>query len=70
MTGGLHRVIQVVQLFAGRELTFPIGQDNSYILYCPGRFRRRTRVASRCSTMVDLLLRLLHHLQQPAIFAE
>ena len=70
MTGGFDRVVPVVQLFAGKDLTFPIGHDNSNILHCLGRFRRRTRVASRCSTMVDLLLRLLHHLQQPAIFAE
>jgi len=26
-------------------------------------------VVSRCHTMVDLSLRLLHHLQQPAAFA-
>ena len=33
------------------------------------RFRRRTKVVSKCRTMVDLSPRLLHHLQNPAAFA-
>ena len=66
---GTHRVIPAAQLFTGKDLTFPIEQDNSNIRHCLARFRRRTRVVSRCSTMVDLSLRLLHHLQKPEAFA-
>jgi len=66
---GYHRVIPEAQLFTGKDLTFPIEQDNSNIRHCLARFRRRTKVVSRCRTMVDLSLRLLHHLQQPAAFA-
>ena len=35
---------------------------------CLARLRRRTKVASKCRTMVDLFLRPLHHLQDPAIY--
>ena len=66
---GYRRVIAEGQLFTGKDLTFPIERDNSRIRHCLARFRRRTKVVSRCSTMVDLSLRLLHHLQQPAAFA-
>lgn len=66
---GCHRVIQEAQLFTGKDLTFPIEQDNSNIRHCLARFRRRTKVVSKCRTMVDLSLRLLHHLQHPAAFA-
>ena len=66
---GTHRVIPEAQLFTGKDLTFPIEQDNSRIRHCLARFRRRTMVVSRCRTMVDLSLRLLHPLQQPAAFA-
>ncbi len=66
---GYHRVIPPEQLFTGKDLTFPIEQDNSNIRHCLARFRRRTKVVSKCRTMVDLSLRLLHHLQHPAAFA-
>ena len=66
---GCHRVIPEAQLFTGKDLTFPIEQDNSNIRHCLARFRRRTKVASKCRTMVDLSLRLLLHLQHPAAFA-
>ena len=69
---GYHRLIPQAQLFTGKDLTFPIEQDNSNVRHCLARFRRRTKVVSKCRTMVDLslrLLRLLHHLQQPAAFA-
>ena len=69
---GYHRVIPEAQVFTGKDLTVPIEQDNSNIRHCLARFRRRTKVVSKCQTMVDLalrLLRLLHHLQQPAAFA-
>ena len=65
---GYHRVIPPEQLFTGKDLTFPIEQDNSNVRHCLARFRRRTKVVSRCLTMVDLSLRLLHHLQHPAAF--
>ena len=65
---GYHRVIPDAQLFTGKDLTFPIEQDNSNIRHCLARFRRRTKVVSKCRTMVDLSLRLLHHLQHPAAF--
>ena len=66
---GYHRVIPEAQLFTGKDLTFPIEQDNSNVRHCLARFRRRTKVVSKCRTMVDLSLRLLHHLQHPAAFA-
>ena len=66
---GYHRLIPQAQLFTGKDLTFPIEQDNSNVRHCLARFRRRTKVVSKCCTMVDLSLRLLHHLQQPAAFA-
>lgn len=66
---GYHRLIPQAQLFTGKDLTFPIEQDNSNVRHYLARFRRRTKVVSKCRTMVDLSLRLLHHLQQPAAFA-
>lgn len=66
---GYHRVIPPEQLFTGKDLTFPIEQDNSNVRHYLARFRRRTKVVSRCRTMVDLSLRLLHHLQHPANYA-
>ena len=56
-------------MFTGKDLTFPIEQDNSNVRHCLARFRRRTKVVSKCRIMVDLSLRLLHHLQRPAAFA-
>ena len=63
---GYRRVIPEAQLFTGKDLTFPIEQDNSNVRHCLARFRRRTKVVSKCRTMVDLSLRLLQH---PAAFA-
>ena len=63
---GYHRLIPEAQLFTGKDLTFPIEQDNSNVRHCLARFRRRTKVVSKCRVMVDLSLRLLHHLQDPA----
>ena len=57
------------QLFTGKDLTFPIEQDNSNVRHYLARFRRRTKVVSQCQTMVDLSLRLLHYLQGPANYA-
>ncbi len=56
---GCHRVIPQEQSFTGKDLTFPIEQDDSNVRHCLARFRRRTKVVSNCRTMVDLSLRLL-----------
>ena len=66
---GYHRVIPPEQLFTGKDLTFPIEQDNSNVRHYLARFRRRTKVVPHCRTMVDLSLRLLHHLQDPNNYA-
>ena len=66
---GYHRVIPEAQLFTGKDLTFPIEQDNSNVRHYLARFRRRTKVVSKCRIMVDLSLRLLHHLQDPKTYA-
>ncbi len=66
---GYRRVIPPGQLFTGKHLTFPIEQDNSNVRHHLARFHRRTKVASKCRTMVDLSLRLLHHLQDPKTYA-
>ena len=66
---GYHRVIPEDQLFTGKDLTFPIEQDNSNVRHHLARFRRRTKVVSRCRIIADLSLRLLHHLQDPVNYA-
>jgi insertion element IS1 protein InsB len=65
---GFHRLIPAEQLFTGKDLTFPIEQDNSNIRHYLARFRRRSKVTSRARHMVDTSLRLLHHLMQPEHF--
>jgi len=49
-------------------LTFGIEQDNSNIRHYLARFRHRSKVSSRSRDMVDLSLRLLHYLGEPANF--
>jgi insertion element IS1 protein InsB len=66
---GYHRLIPENQLFTGKDLTFPIEQDNSNVRHYLARFRRKTKVVSKCRIMVDLSLRLLHHLQNPENYA-
>ena len=65
---GFHRLIPEQQLFTGKDLTFPIEQDNSDVRHHLARFRRRSKVTSRARHMVDGALRLLHHLKQPENF--
>ena len=65
---GFHRLIPEDQLFTGKDLTFPIEQDNSNVRHYLARFRRRSKVTSRAKHMVDSSLRLLHHLMQPENF--
>ena len=65
---GFHRLIPEAQLFTGKDLTFPIEQDNSNIRHYLARFRRRTKVTPRTLHMVGGSLRLLHHLMRPETF--
>jgi insertion element IS1 protein InsB len=65
---GFHRLIPAEQLFTGKDLTFPIEQDNGDVRHYLARFRRRSKVTSRARHMVDTSLRLLHHLMQPKNF--
>ena len=65
---GLHRLIPEGQLFTGKDLTFPIGQDDSDIRHHLARFRRRSKVTSRARHMVDGALRLLCYPRQPENF--
>ena len=55
-------------MFTGKDLTFPIEQDNSDTRHHLARFRRRSKVTSRARHMVDGALRLLCHLRQPENF--
>ena len=56
--------------FTGKDLTFSIERDNSDIRYFLTRFRRRAKVVSKTVEMVDLCLRLYHHLHDtPRNFA-
>jgi insertion element IS1 protein InsB len=65
---GFQRLIPAEQLFTGKDLTFPIEQDNSNIRHHLARFRRRSKVTSRARHMVDGALRLLCHLRRPENF--
>ena len=65
---GFRRLIPPDRPFTGKDLTFPIGQDNSEIRHHLARFRRRPRVTSRARHMVDGALKLLNHLRQPENF--
>ena len=65
---GYHRCIPEAQLYTGKDLTFGIEQDNSNTRHYLARFRRRSKVSSRSREMVDLSLRLLHHLREPENF--
>ena len=62
---GYRRLIPESQLFIGKDMTFPIEQDNSNTRHYLARFRRRSKVTSRSLQMVDLSLLLLYHLTDP-----
>ena len=62
---GFHRLIPAGQLFTGKDLTFPIEQDNSNVRHYLARFHRRSKVTSRAPHMVDKSLRLLTHYLNP-----
>ena len=57
---GFQRVIPQEQLFTGKDLTFPIEQDNSDVRHHLARFRRRSKVTSRARHMVDGVPDILH----------
>jgi insertion element IS1 protein InsB len=59
---GFHRLIPEDQVFTGKDLTVSIEQDNGDIRHFVARFRRRTKVVSKITLMVDLSLRLYHYL--------
>jgi insertion element IS1 protein InsB len=65
---GFHRLIPEERLFAGKDLTFPIEQDDSDVRHHLARFRRRSKVTSRARHMVDGALRLPCHLRRPENF--
>ena len=67
---GFQRIIPQERLFTGKDLTFPIEQDNSDVRHHLARFRRRSKVTSRARHMVDGALKLLCHLRQPANFLQ
>ena len=54
-----HKLIPEDQLFTGKDLTVAIEQDNSSVRHYLARFRRCSKVTSRCEEMVDKTLRLL-----------
>jgi insertion element IS1 protein InsB len=62
---GYHRLIPQEQLFTGKDLTYPIEQNNSDVRHYLSRFNRRTKIVSKCEKMVDYTLRLFHHLRVP-----
>jgi insertion element IS1 protein InsB len=65
---GYHRLIPEQQLFTGKDLTFPVEQDNSDVRHHLARFRRRSKASSHARPMVDGALRLLCHPRQPENF--
>jgi insertion element IS1 protein InsB len=59
---GFRRLIPPDQLLTGKQYTHDIERDNSNIRHFLARFRRRTKVVSKQPYMVNLSLRLYHHL--------
>jgi insertion element IS1 protein InsB len=53
---GYHRQIPEKQLFTGKDLTYPIEQDNSNTRHYLARFHRRSKVTSRSKEMVEISL--------------
>ncbi len=65
-----HRCIPEDQLFTGKDLTFPIEQDNSNTRHYLARFRRKSKVTSRSLQMVDLSRLLLYHFSNPSLCSQ
>lgn len=66
---GFHRLIPERQLFTGKDLTFPIEQDNGNVRHYLARFRRRSKTTSRSREMVDITLRMLAFYLNPDQYA-
>ena len=56
-----HKIIPAEQLFTGKDLTFPIEQDNSDVRHHLARMTRRTKVVSKSEAMVDASLKLVNY---------
>src|SRR3954453_22423984 len=65
---GFHRLIPAEQLFTGKDLTFPIEQENRHTPPPPPPSPRRSKVPWRARHTVDGALRLLCHLRRPENF--
>ncbi len=64
-----HKLIPEDQLLTGKDLTFPIKQDNSHIRHYLARFRHRAKAVSKTAEMVEASLRLHHYLDKPENYA-
>ena len=60
---GFRRLLPRDRHFVGKDLTFPIESTNSDIRHWLARFVRRSKVTSRCVEMVNISLKIAHHLQ-------
>jgi insertion element IS1 protein InsB len=58
-----HQLIPEAQLRTGKDLTYPIEQDNNKTRHYIGRFKRCTKTTLRCVKTVDLSMLLLYHFQ-------
>jgi insertion element IS1 protein InsB len=56
-----HKLIPQDQLFTGKDLTFPIEQDNSDVRHHLARMTRRTKVVSKSERIVNASLKLANH---------
>ncbi len=65
-----HRYLLANQHVTGKDLTFPIEQDNSNTRHYLARFRRKLKVTPRSLEMLDLLLLLLYHFSDPIFSSE
>jgi IS1 family transposase len=54
----------------GKKHTTAIEQDNSNTRHHLGRFTRRTKVVSKCDTMVDTSIKLWINLTTPEVFTK
>ena len=61
-----QRCIPKDQHRIGKDLTYPIEQDNSNTRHYLARLRRRSKVTSRSLQMLDLSLLLLYHFSDKA----
>ncbi len=66
--GGYARCIPENQLFTGKDLTFPIEQDNSNTRHFLARFHRKTKASSRSVAMVDGAIALNYALKYNGLF--